>query len=463
MSSVACIMMQKNEDLLIELWLLHHAELFGFENLYVYDNGSTSSHVVGVLRRYEVIGVKVFWDRSTPRDFDLKGWIIGDLIKELEIEKKYDFYFPLDCDEFVALAEEGGFTASRNKVLAFLRSRKGCSRVLRVSHCLMNVAGSLDVFGIVGHQKSIVPAGHFRSIDHGFHEAELESGKAFYNTPIVHIHMHNKPFAILLEHAKDKLRPYVDVDDQDALRDFNGVGAHLKKYFFDYEVAYKSSLDWAPRVRFEGLLQRAVAFRLEDFVTHWTAAREVDPVPARPNVVLEVQAELEDMALVSEGDEDTPRVIRRILDAHGRQKDPAESARRIGLRAVGDRDWAVASESWSTFRQLMPDDAEGYSMGVLAYREFAQYDKAETLATAGIQRFPQSCRLMVEWALITFPTRQWVEGRRRFDEIRVRFPDDLEGYVRGIEIALNLGDLDEAQRLRQTGSQKFGSTSPFKE
>ena len=464
MPNVACIMMQKNEDLLIEFWILHHAELFGLENLYVYDNGSDSDRVMDILRRYETAGMNVFWDQSTPRHFDLKGWIVGDLIRDLEKKSIYDFFFPLDCDEFVALAETSGFTTSRNKILGFLDTMRGCDKVLRVNHCLINVPGSLNVFGIVDHTKSIVPAGRFRTIDHGFHEAELEGGKAFRNTPIMHIHLHNKPFAMLLQHAKDKLQPYVDVNDLEALRRFDGCGWHLKKYFFGFEDAYMASLGSVVRVDFEGLARRATAFGLDDFVTQWTAAGEPDAVARRPNVFLDGQMSAnEDQPPGSLEDGGFPFIITYLLDLHRRTQDLIDAARRDGLDAIGNRDWNAALESWSAVRRLAPFDVEGYAMGVLAYREATRYDEAEALANLALAGFPNAFRLLVERALITFPTKQWKQGRVRFNELRRRFPGETEGYVRGIEVALNLDDLDEARRIREMGMRRFGASSAFEE
>ena len=464
MPNVACIMMQKNEDLLIEFWILHHAELFGLENLYVYDNGSDSDHVIDILRRYETAGMNVFWDQSTPRHFDLKGWIVGDLIRDLEKKSVYDFFFPLDCDEFVAMAETSGFTTSRNKILGFLDTMRGCDKVLRVNHCLINVPGSLNVFGIVGHTKSIVPAGSFRAIDHGFHEAELEGGKAFRNTPIMHVHLHNKPFAMLLQHAKDKLQPYVDVNDLEALSRFDGCGWHLKKYFFGFEGAYMASLGSVVRVDFEGLARRAAAFGLGDFVTQWTAAREPDAVATRPNVFLDGQMSAnEDQRPVSSEEGGFPFIITYLLDLHRRTQDLIDASRRDGLDAIGNRDWNAALESWSAVRRLAPFDVEGYAMGVLAYREATRYDEAEALANLALAGFPNAFRLLVERALITFPTKQWKQGRVRFNELRRRFPNETEGYVRGIEVALNLDDLDEARRIREMGMRRFGASSAFEE
>ena len=39
---VACVTMQKNEDLCLEPWILYHGYLFGFENIFILDHNSTT-------------------------------------------------------------------------------------------------------------------------------------------------------------------------------------------------------------------------------------------------------------------------------------------------------------------------------------------------------------------------------------------------------------------------------------
>ena len=49
-------MMQKNEDDLLEPWIKYHSNMFGAENLFIYDNGSTSPLVAEVLEKAAVDG-----------------------------------------------------------------------------------------------------------------------------------------------------------------------------------------------------------------------------------------------------------------------------------------------------------------------------------------------------------------------------------------------------------------------
>lgn len=95
-------MMQKNEILLLDPWIRYHTNLLGSDHIYVYDNGSTDTAVIKTLRDAEKGGMNVFWDYTRQDDFTNKGEIIAALIRRLDKERPHDFYFPLDCDEFLA-------------------------------------------------------------------------------------------------------------------------------------------------------------------------------------------------------------------------------------------------------------------------------------------------------------------------------------------------------------------------
>ena len=80
---VACLMMQKNEEDLLGPWIQYHSELFGAENLYVYDNGSTSPIISEILADAQAKGVNVYLEYSKKSDFEGKGDILADKIQQL--------------------------------------------------------------------------------------------------------------------------------------------------------------------------------------------------------------------------------------------------------------------------------------------------------------------------------------------------------------------------------------------
>ena len=105
---IACLMMQKNERILLEPWILYHGDLFGFENLFIFDNGSTDEIVITVLQKYEKRGVNINRAYNSKSDFEGKGNLIADKIRSLDQCNYYDFFFPLDCDEFIACHDIDG-------------------------------------------------------------------------------------------------------------------------------------------------------------------------------------------------------------------------------------------------------------------------------------------------------------------------------------------------------------------
>jgi hypothetical protein len=116
MPNVACVMMQRDENELLEPWLVYHGYLFGYENLSVIDHGSVSPKVRDVLERYERLGVYVDRSHTDTIAYSRKAEIMGARLRELDGLRKFDFLFPLDCDEFVARRSESGFTCNREAI-----------------------------------------------------------------------------------------------------------------------------------------------------------------------------------------------------------------------------------------------------------------------------------------------------------------------------------------------------------
>ncbi|MCQ8279305.1 glycosyltransferase family 2 protein [Acetobacteraceae bacterium KSS8] len=260
--------MQKNE-ILLEPWIIHHGILFGFGNLYVYDNGSDLASIKDILLRYAKLGVNVIWDCNKTEDFKNKGDIFAALIKKIQNEKSYDYFFPLDCDEFVMLSGENGFTSSKSEIDTYLDEHIGDDCVRAVNYQLINIPGKLDTFALIDFAKSVIPNRPLRYLDHGFHEAALASGAPAVKSRLVYAHLHNKPFPILLQSARQKLSPFIDCDDKEAIRDYSGNGFHLTKYFLEPESRYHMAYERSTRIHCDDLLRIFDTFRLWEFMRLW--------------------------------------------------------------------------------------------------------------------------------------------------------------------------------------------------
>ena len=242
MSHVACIVMLKNERTLTPRFLAYHVALFGAENIYVFDNGSTDSDIGTELSKFEMAGGHVYRDFTTSDDFHRKGTIIGDLIKLLDAEQQYDFYIPLDCDEFVVLRTRDGYTANPEAIHIYLDQFRGDRRILHVTQNLSNLLGTPDTFRVAEYSKTIWPREVFLHMDHGYHTGlDRNDTSPYVVCDIVYAHFHYRPYEEVIEFAKQKLRVALtdaQIEDRSTLSAFRGIGWHMTQYILDGPDAY---------------------------------------------------------------------------------------------------------------------------------------------------------------------------------------------------------------------------------
>jgi hypothetical protein len=99
---IALVMMQKNEGHLLEAWITYHRNLVDPASLFIFDNGSNDAHTLTILRAAEKTGIAINKDFCQDKDYFERGIIFCNLIKQLDRDDPHDFYFPIDCDEFLA-------------------------------------------------------------------------------------------------------------------------------------------------------------------------------------------------------------------------------------------------------------------------------------------------------------------------------------------------------------------------
>lgn len=235
---VKCVTMQKNEELLLEPWLRYHGHLFGFSNLIVIDNGSTLPSVVETLTTFEKVGVKVYRQFDDPADYARKGLITADVIRILDHQVDYDFAIPLDCDEFVALWQIDGVTCDRHSILEYLASLDEGQTHFRIENCIYNDPSRPGWFWPQGALKGLMRSRSIQSLDHGFHTFSEQKDFEMAQCDLTHLHFHHKPFEVLNEHARQKLKALVDVNDPKALRSYKGPGLHLVRNLLSDSAEY---------------------------------------------------------------------------------------------------------------------------------------------------------------------------------------------------------------------------------
>ena len=97
MKKVIIATMVKDEDDIIELWINYHGNIFGYENLFIYDNFS-SDKTFEICNKYRDKGIKIY----RARKYKWKGYYMTKIMKE----NNCDIFIPLDVDEFIVLFDE---------------------------------------------------------------------------------------------------------------------------------------------------------------------------------------------------------------------------------------------------------------------------------------------------------------------------------------------------------------------
>jgi hypothetical protein len=231
---VACVMMQRNEDLCLQPWLVWHGHLFGFENLYIIDHGSEDRSVQEILSRFEALGVHIMRMPATA-DYRRKAEYTIGIMQILQKGGGYDFLLPLDCDEFVVMRDAAGQpSCAVEEILRYLDRLKG--NVFAVPENFLNILGHPGQYFILPNTKIFFRSGAVRPMDHGSH-------RCVDNTPatatrLVYTHFYHKAFARQKEKSLEKLGPFVDVNDQAALAAYRGTGQHLITHVLQTEAEY---------------------------------------------------------------------------------------------------------------------------------------------------------------------------------------------------------------------------------
>ncbi|MFG1350014.1 glycosyltransferase family 2 protein [Xanthobacter autotrophicus] len=237
---LAVLMMQRDEASLLVPWIQYYGNQFGLENLYVWDNGSKESSVLNTLYEYEKLGLNVDYSAQSGVDFRRKGVILGKKIQELELSGNYDFFIPVDCDEFLAMEmSPGHVSVNKDDILDHLGEFANEVAPLGISAAYNNVLWRLNEFVRVYHRKTLFRSGTFKIMDHGYHVGETKCSAEKVQTNLTYLHFHYKSYDLMLSHSLNKLRPYLDVDNAENLKNA-AESNRLAAFIVEGEDAYRA-------------------------------------------------------------------------------------------------------------------------------------------------------------------------------------------------------------------------------
>jgi predicted Zn-dependent protease len=123
------------------------------------------------------------------------------------------------------------------------------------------------------------------------------------------------------------------------------------------------------------------------------------------------------------------------------------------------RDWPEAAQRWADLRHAAPDLSVGWTSGAVALRELGRMGEAEVLLGEAVARFPGERSAWTERAWLAWARRDWPESARRWADVRARFPDFAEGYLRGGLALAEAWDMAGAEALFGEALQRFPDDS----
>ena len=144
-----------------------------------------------------------------------------------------------------------------------------------------------------------------------------------------------------------------------------------------------------------------------------------------------------------------------VLDARERfPKDGWLTIQRAEL-AMRQQDWATAEGLWRAVLLGKNDFWWVHQHLSRALREQGRVDEAEAALVEGQLLFPAEQGLFAEHARQAMQRRDWLEAVRCWEAVRTRFPDQTSSYLEGAAALRELGRLDEAEALLESGTERF--------
>ena len=253
---VLCVLAQRNEVACLEPWVRYHSYMVGMENIHIIDNASDDPGVLAKLEEYNRLGIGV--TRIPPgTDFNLRGRYTADVIANIESEIDFDFVFSMDCDEFLAVFKPDGTPSCRRQdVMNYLTSLKLREGMYQIPGGMENINGAPGRFIWRSHYKKVYFSNRqCLDLDIGYHNGTPRNGLPRYDGQIFYVHYQVRPYNMFRKMARQKLEPFVNPDDPEALRNHKGNNLHLTGLFALSEEEYNATLE-AQRQR-EHELERA--------------------------------------------------------------------------------------------------------------------------------------------------------------------------------------------------------------
>jgi len=261
---IALIMMQKNETILLDPWLRYHEAMISDQSIFVFDNGSSDPHTLATLKAAECRGVSVNRTHNQLQDYFARGTIFAQFINHLDRENPHDFYFPIDCDEFLACTVNGQLSCSRDDLDRSLIDFIGNDEVLSIPRKYVNSPYHPNRYSeIQWCKKCFFAQGACQSLVDGFHAGTSKAGSGEAETNITYIEFHYRPYQEHRRLSKQKIAYLVPNPTRKALAAYiksQRSNFHAAIALLESEYSYLHTFNNQPKT----LLDSSLLDRLEE-------------------------------------------------------------------------------------------------------------------------------------------------------------------------------------------------------
>jgi len=244
---IALVMMQKNERLLLDYWLSYHQVITDPASIFVFDNGSTDPQTLAILREAKANGINVNKNYDRQKDYYDRGIIFAALIKQLDAVNPHDFYFPMDCDEFLACEMDGKPSCLPSDIKKTLEKHKKSDKVLTLPHKHVNSPYHKNRYSKTEScKKCFFARDACEFLSDGFHEGRSHSGEEYLESNITYFEFHYKPYSEHLRLSRQKIEYLLPDLKRRTLSGYvkkRGSNYHAAIALLQSEYAYMRSFD----------------------------------------------------------------------------------------------------------------------------------------------------------------------------------------------------------------------------
>jgi len=255
---IALLMMQKNESLLLDPWINYHRALVDPDSIFIFDNGSTDPQTLAILKAAEESGLSVNRSFDQQQDFFKTGTILAEAIKQLDQSDPHDFYFPMDCDEFLACDLDGRISCSIHDIEDALANLTYSNKVLTIPHKYANSPYHPNRYTkTTSSKKCFFARGACESLDHGFHQGRSIAGSEELETGITYLEFHYKPYLAHMRLSRQKIEYLLPNLKRRTLSDYAKrlrSGHHAASALLQSEYTYLCSFDKHTETRMDSSL-----------------------------------------------------------------------------------------------------------------------------------------------------------------------------------------------------------------